>query len=364
VRKLLFLSVLAVITQTAFGQNCPPVSAPYLEDFDNVFAPDVPECLSVEDGDGDGYTWFTYDLGNQAPSPSNILLHIAPPSSSPDDWMFTNGINMVTGDVYEVNFQYAVNHMYGQNLEINIGNAPNSGSMSVAPIFSEYFVDSFEFIPATAQYTATNTGVKYFGFHIYGSISNDGFLLDDLTINKISSAPTCDTAKHLTAAVITPTSVNITWDQQSIATGYVYVLNESSATPVGSGTLITTPSFTIGGLKPGTQYYFHVKPICGNDNAAWTKLKFSTNPTDVQVLAGGDGIEVYPNPATDKLTISGKNVRNLSGITLTDLLGRKLKTAAIAGDKTIIDLTGLNAGVYLVQCTNGAEKQIIKVVKQ
>ncbi|WP_294672690.1 fasciclin domain-containing protein [uncultured Fluviicola sp.] len=69
--------------------------------------------------------------------------------------------------------------------------------------------------------------------------------------------------------------------------------------------------------------------------------------------------EVYPNPATDKLTISGVN--NGEYILLNNL-GQKVKSGAIPeGD---ISIDGLSEGSYLLQLNDGKKTYVTRVIKK
>lgn len=69
--------------------------------------------------------------------------------------------------------------------------------------------------------------------------------------------------------------------------------------------------------------------------------------------------EVYPNPATDKLTISGVN--NGEYILLNNL-GQKVKSGAILeGD---ISIDGLSEGSYLLQLNDGKKTYVTRVIKK
>jgi PKD repeat protein len=61
-----------------------------------------------------------------------------------------------------------------------------------------------------------------------------------------------------------------------------------------------------------------------------------------------DQVSVYPNPATNQVRVAHTGFAP-DRITLTDLLGRTISTdVAIQNDETVLDLTGLAHGVYLI----------------
>lgn len=72
---------------------------------------------------------------------------------------------------------------------------------------------------------------------------------------------------------------------------------------------------------------------------------------------------VYPNPANSKVTIAGGQ---LKAIGITDIIGKILiKQTVIDGEKIAIDISKLNAGIYIMQILK-ADGTVIKqkLVKQ
>ncbi len=69
-------------------------------------------------------------------------------------------------------------------------------------------------------------------------------------------------------------------------------------------------------------------------------------------------LSVYPNPATDILTVETEATGAV--ITLTDLTGRTLLTATATAGKTTLNIAHLSAGTYMVRVGN----RVGKVVKR
>ncbi len=60
-------------------------------------------------------------------------------------------------------------------------------------------------------------------------------------------------------------------------------------------------------------------------------------------------VSVYPNPFTDKLTISNNNTGDFYSITISDVLGRiHFQKQAFTTEKTELDLSELNSGTYFM----------------
>ncbi len=74
------------------------------------------------------------------------------------------------------------------------------------------------------------------------------------------------------------------------------------------------------------------------------------------------GVRIYPNPANEKLVIE-KSLPGEWHIVLRDLEGRIVTKTVLTESKTLLDITFVESGVYLVQITNGATSITKKISK-
>ncbi|MGV3612715.1 MAG: T9SS-dependent M36 family metallopeptidase [Fluviicola sp.] len=67
-------------------------------------------------------------------------------------------------------------------------------------------------------------------------------------------------------------------------------------------------------------------------------------------------VQVFPNPSTGKMTVKNNNAE-ISEVQLIDLSGKIVYTKTASGNELMIDISGLNKGLYLlkVQTQNGSE---------
>ncbi len=129
------------------------------------------------------------------------------------------------------------------------------------------------------------------------------------------------------------------------------IIGDTSATPVTQGTLVNWPT---AGLAPG-QYnlILIIKDNYGDSvtvNSAITLQPIGTAITNIQ---NGD-VNVYPNPAGNRLTITGNRIA-VNKITLVNMLGQTVfNYNTVAGDKEPfnIDITTLPTGIYLYRITS------------
>ena len=79
-------------------------------------------------------------------------------------------------------------------------------------------------------------------------------------------------------------------------------------------------------------------------------------------------ISIYPNPATDRLTIrmNSQNIKSF-GVSMTDLYGnlvQKLQFNATGNQEHQLNLAGLNNGMYLIRVTDGVQSVVRKIIKE
>lgn len=76
-----------------------------------------------------------------------------------------------------------------------------------------------------------------------------------------------------------------------------------------------------------------------------------------------DLFTVYPNPATDVLTINMAKATENIAVTIYDLLGKQVLTANI-GLTGLVDVAALPGGVYMLKAESGTYSSVRKIVKQ
>jgi len=115
------------------------------------------------------------------------------------------------------------------------------------------------------------------------------------------------------------------------------------------------------GLAPGTAIkntayiYFDANPAVVTN----TTSNVTAITTAIPVLPRG--IKVYPNPATDQLIVDGVGQGRLSVLSMT---GSVLLNVPAVGDKTILDISKLPAGIYMLRTYSGSGVANIKFSKQ
>jgi len=68
----------------------------------------------------------------------------------------------------------------------------------------------------------------------------------------------------------------------------------------------------------------------------------------------------YPNPAHDILTYEGVDAT----LTFFDMYGRQIMQQNTSGDKTSIDISNLEIGIYTVEISNNVNRTVRRFVKK
>jgi hypothetical protein len=94
---------------------------------------------------------------------------------------------------------------------------------------------------------------------------------------------------------------------------------------------------------------------------------------NIQLIAHTEGIQddryltdinIYPNPATDKITIEIPGAIKETNLAIVDIEGQQLITWQINELRTQIDISSLPGGVYFVRLTNNDTVEVGKFVKE
>lgn len=77
-------------------------------------------------------------------------------------------------------------------------------------------------------------------------------------------------------------------------------------------------------------------------------------------------IQIYPNPAIDKLNIKSADATELIGkpLLIVDVMGKTIITKVLISQTNTISLTGLRTGIYFVQIGEGGQRKTFKFLKQ
>ncbi len=104
----------------------------------------------------------------------------------------------------------------------------------------------------------------------------------------------------------------------------------------------------------------------GSISTVNTNTNAATKDTDTEQIEAGkdfslDATQVYPNPATNYITIATEEITT-GTIRIMNLLGQEMSSHQITGTLTSVDITNLGEGIYFVSVESGTQK-IVKKIK-
>lgn len=102
--------------------------------------------------------------------------------------------------------------------------------------------------------------------------------------------------------------------------------------------------------------------VYGCDSGTYCNWITTLKPTGVNNVKVFPGLQVYPSPVSDELTIDNVNVG--TAVRIFDLVGRQMYATTATENKQMIDVHELQTGVYVLQLTNKTgQKETVRFVK-
>lgn len=197
-----------------------------------------------------------------------------------------------------------------------------------------------------ASSLAANTTYYFFVRSACGASSFSNWVSIDFT----TTVTPCAAPVSPIVSAIAAQSATLSWTAPATAPagGYEYVVSTANNTPTGSGTPVTGTSVPLISLTPNTGYYIFIRSKCSNGNySSWIMINFTTKSTAGIGEQSQQALKVFPNPATDEISIETESV--IGRIVVTDLAGKIMIDRASGQSAEKIFIGGLSAGTYLLQ---------------
>ncbi|MGC4041420.1 MAG: fibronectin type III domain-containing protein [Flavobacterium sp.] len=278
----------AVVT---FTTPCAATNVTYTEDFESVTVPAIPACTSTQNV-GTGNDWTTSSPAANGFT-SKTLTYIYNLSNPANSWFYTRGVNLTAGSNYIISYKYGTNSTtYTEKMKVMYGTTPTAAGMATLLADHPSITGNTVANPNSVIFTASTTGVYYFGFNVYSAANQNRLYVDDISI---AAGPTCVAPSGITITNLTDVSARINWTAAGgTPTQYIYEVRTSGAAGSGatglvaaaSGTTTGTPLFVnVSGLAPTTAYSVYVRSDCGaGDLSAWTAAVNFTTPCTIVTL--------------------------------------------------------------------------------
>ncbi len=285
----------------AVATPCTATDIPYVEDFESVTPPALPDCTAAVKT-GAGNIWVT-NASTAGGFNSNTLLYNYTYAGAANTWFFTQGINLTAGTSYRISYKYgASSTTYVEKLKVAYGTSATAAGMVTQladyPSISgtTYNTAGIDFVPATS-------GVYYFGFQAYSASGQNYLYVDDIMVNL---SPTCFTPLNVQAQA-TGSSIDITWNAPTPApaNGYEYyvatdVMDVPGAATVGTGVPAGTSAMYQG--MSNTQYYIYVRSKCTGEDSEWSQMVSVTTPCAATDVPYVQDFESATTPALPECT--------------------------------------------------------------
>jgi hypothetical protein len=145
------------------------------------------------------------------------------------------------------------------------------------------------------------------------------------------------------------------WNKIPGSIGYELAVTNYYAPPLSGNVFLADTSYHVGSVDNGTGYYLHVRTKCSNGSfSEWSILDIHS-----------DGLEAYPNPVRNTLTIRMNGAVAANGmITVTDPTGRLVKKMSMHTNMIVVSMNDVAAGIYLIKYVDGEKKYSLKILKK
>ena len=171
--------------------------------------------------------------------------------------------------------------------------------------------------------------------------------------------PECDVPLNVRTTA-SATSVTVTWI--GYATEYDVIVSGGDM-PVQR--TVTTNSCTIDGLTPSSTYNVKVRAKCDGQYTEWTEpvTFYTTEGGAVNDPAGERlAVSVYPNPATNQVTVSVEGIGGKAEVRVVDMSGRTVISSSLDDNSVQLNVSRLAAGTYFIRIYGEGVSSVRKLI--
>jgi hypothetical protein len=120
----------------------------------------------------------------------------------------------------------------------------------------------------------------------------------------------------------------------------------------------------VSNLLPQITYVYKAFITTENTIIEGEELSFTTDESSLADIKDAIEVNLYPNPAKDKVYLEIKGFEKGVKAVLSDLQGRILKEIEINTERMEIELNSLSSGVYYLKVFDTHSTQTIKIIKE
>ncbi|MCI7034640.1 MAG: T9SS type A sorting domain-containing protein, partial [Bacteroidales bacterium] len=222
-----------------------------------------------------------------------------------------------------------------------------------------------ETMSATINGLTAETAYEYKAFATTASGTVEGAVVNFTTLAAPATQPTVVTleATEVTHEAATLNGTIAAGSEAISAQGFMYkaITAADWTTVAAEGTAITA---TISGLTPETEYEYKAFATTESGTVEGNVVLFTTLANSGLNSAEGAvaTMTVYPNPASERATISVSGVESGAKIVVSDMQGRIILTDTMAADTYELSVENLASGVYYIRVIDGASIHTQKLI--
>ena len=338
---------------------------------------------------GLGSVWKTSDAGTTWTQQNSAGF------TSTGSWcdgvhFFNTNTGVSWGDPYSTTFEIyrttdgGANWTAATNPTINTGDYGYAGSYAAAGNalwFGTAKGKIYRTLDGGATLTKLASPITCFGGdltaasgRLYFSDANNGVLIGN-TLSGTGSTATITATK-----IYTTTNGGTTWSAGVAYTGYSLlsyipgtsiIVATSANTTTGTGTAVSTnngvtwTTIESGVAQRGVNAFINPSTgWCGGYSAdPFTDgiYKFSGALANVD-FSKNNFLKVYPNPASNNITVSVNNVDTYK-LKMIDMLGKVIFEKQYSGIENTIDISNINSGAYFLTFTSDNKSETTKIIK-
>ena len=179
----------------------------------------------------------------------------------------------------------------------------------------------------------------------------------------------CDVPSGTAAVNIKRKRATLTWSSVASAVSYTVQFRVAGSASWTSEATTSETSITASSLNNNTTYEWRVRSNCNGDASAFSPIcSFTAGDANSSSCAGERSalaeIIAYPNPADASVRVEvmlGGDVP--VSLVVADAFGRLvIERQVVDGAFVDLDVSALDAGIYLVRATNGLTEEVIRLV--
>lgn len=237
-----------------FTTQCNVFSTPYFEDFNTGTSTTPVACWNVIDKNNDGTVW-SYRLDGE---PS---IYTGDTNGNNNDFFISPQIDL-SGEPKRLRFKYRGDNNVFSVVLSTTGIGANDFTTVLLPVNT--YSTNFEYVEKIVNIPATITGNVNIAWYVSPNTNETGFrlTLDDVYIE---DKPACSDPLSPTAANITTTTAELSWEKGDIETQWdVAIQPLGTGLPTGNGIPADSNPFTATNLIPATRYEYYVRAHCSS----------------------------------------------------------------------------------------------------